>query len=124
MIIYHLSNVNIKDKYIRTKFFGLNSYSDLSYNLSKLKRTYFYINLNDKIEYRFKNCLYIYKVKLNKNIKLLNIDKFKKQVKDVYNYAKNLGYDGLISKYNNQVILFKDIKIYKKIRGKIWITTL
>jgi len=119
MIIYHLSNVNIKDKYIRTKFFGLNSYSDLSYNLSKLKRTYFYINLNDKIEYRFKNCLYIYKVKLNKNIKLLNIDKFKKQVKDVYNYAKNLGYDGLISKYNNQVILFKDIKIYKKIRGKI-----
>lgn len=112
MLIYHYSNNLIEDK-IKIKFFGSNFYTLGSLKLSQVKRIYFYID-PAKIEYNLKNCKYLYLVKINKNFKLYNIDKLDHYIKNVYFYVKKLGYDGIISKKHNQVILFKDVKIYKR----------
>jgi hypothetical protein len=108
--IYHYSNADIKD-YINSSFFGINSYSNNSKNISKVNRSYFYRNLNNR-EYYFNGVKFLYTAKINLK-DLYNIDRnLFNNSKDIYLTAKNRGYRGI---YNNeQVILFNKIKIIKK----------
>jgi hypothetical protein len=61
--LYHYSNTDIKEK-LSVKYFADNSYTDNDYNVSKIKRVFYYLN-TDKIEYRFKGSQYLYIVEVN-----------------------------------------------------------
>jgi len=109
MLLYHYSDKNIKDK-IKTSYFGYNSYSNNSKKLSNIKRSYYYINSNDK-EYYFNSAKYRYTVIINKN-KLYNItlDKLRLVTKyncnytKVFNYLVKRGYIGIIGNNGYNIV--------------------
>ena len=121
IILYHYSNVDFKDK-IKISFFGANTYTRHSRNLSIIKRSHFYLD-RDKKEYFFNGVKFLYIVEINKNkLYNLNTDDLKcnsnfNDVTDFYKFLKKQGYSGIIG-YNgyNVVILFKNIKITNKIK--------
>ena len=106
MLIYHYSNKDFKG-YVKSSFFGTNTYTNNSARLSGVKRSYFYRQEGIKEYYlNGSNCLYI--AIINKS-KLYNIDSNKIIAEDIYAEAKKRGYKGI---YNNeQVILFYAVKI-------------
>ena len=117
--LYHYSNSDFKG-YIKPDFFGFNTYSHYSARLSGVKRSYFYTDKNNK-EFYFYGSKFCYIVKIDKN-KLYNIceDKLKvyDRVKDVYKTIKNKGYSGisgLLGDFCGCVVLFKAIKINKRL---------
>jgi hypothetical protein len=116
--LYHYSQADIKG-YIKPDFFGLNTYSHYSKELSGIKRSYFYLDQNNR-EYYFNGVKYRYIVKVNKN-KLYNLNKdplkieSNKKIKDTFAYIKKLGYNGLIGSNGYFcVVLFKKVKIYQR----------
>jgi hypothetical protein len=112
--IYHYSNKDFKG-YVKPDFFGLNSYSGNSARLSDIKRVYFYRKPEIQEWYLIgSQYLYISKVNL-KRIYNIDIDilELKNQGHDIYQEAKNRGYIGIYN--HSQIILFKAVKIIKKI---------
>ena len=114
--LYHYSQIDIKDKKLKVKYFAINSYSKASQKLSNIKRLYFYLNPK-KREYYFNNSNFLYIVRINKNV-LYDLNKDLLQVQDkniidIYKYLKKKKYKGVIG--YNQVHLFNDISIFKKI---------
>jgi len=118
--LYHYSNVDFKDK-IKISFFGANTYTRHSRNLSIIKRSHFYLD-RDKKEYFFNGVKFLYITEINKNkLYNLNTDDLKcngnfNNVTDFYKFLKDKGYYGIIGNNSyNVAILFKDIKITDKI---------
>lgn len=118
--LYHYSNKDFNG-YISPSFFGENNFSNNSKRLSRIKRSYFYLDKNKKEVY-FNNAKYLYITAINK-IKLYNLNNDKKNIvkklkntQDIYQEIKKRGYSGLIGSNGLPcVVLFKPIKIIKKI---------
>lgn len=117
--LYHYSNKDFIG-HIKSCFFGYNSYTTDSQRISKVKRSYFYLDKNKK-EYYFNGCQFLYITKIQDN-KLYDIDKDCQGIvaklkynEDLYKVIKHKGYDGIIS-YKNipQAVIFKDMKIIDK----------
>lgn len=116
MLIYHYSDKDFEGL-IKPSFFGSNSYSQNSRRLSEIKRSYFYINKDDK-EYYFNGCKFLYVIQVNKK-SLYNLTEDKKGIvknlrntQDIYAEVKKRGYTGLIGSNGYKcIVLFKSIKI-------------
>ena len=124
MILYHYTDKNIKNK-LKIKFFGNNYYTNNDKNISDVKRIFFY-TINRPYEYLLSDTKYCYITKIkNKYIYDLKIDikklkyKYQGNINKLLKYIKKK-YKGCIYNVGNYdiVILFKDIKILKKLKRR------
>jgi hypothetical protein len=118
--LYHYTNADIKDK-IKPSFFGHNVFTTKSALLSNVKRSYFYVN-NDEKEAYFRGAVYKYIAQVNES-RLYDISKDKLKLSEKFNgvfykilqYIKNKGYIGVIGNNGFGVVsLFYDVKIKDK----------
>jgi hypothetical protein len=117
--LYHYSNVDFKG-YIKPDFFGNNSYTDNSKNLSNVKRSFFYTQLNNK-EYFFNGARFLYIADIDKN-KIYNITEDKLNlyslnlsISEFLKKIKNKGYKGFFDNKGLKIVcIFKPIKIKSK----------
>lgn len=119
--LYHYSNADIKDK-ISAKYFADNFYTSNDYNVSKVKRVFYYLD-KDKIEYRFLHSKYLYVTEVNPQ-KLYDIQEDKYEYLKRLNihttliHLRNSGYIGVT--YNIGInmtiaVIFKDLPIKQTI---------
>jgi len=119
--LYHLSNKDIKGR-ISIKFFNDNLYTFNDYKISKVKRAFYYLDLKN-IEYRFKNCVYLYVIEIDKKkIYNLNTDDLKLKnkfntINDLLIYLKNNFLGAYYSIGNlKMAVLFKGVKFKSKVK--------
>jgi len=118
--LYHYSHKDFKSN-INPAFFGENSFSRNSRNLSEVKRVYFYLEPSHK-EYYFNGSNYLYIAEVsekrlyNLNTDIKGIVKRLRNTQDIYTEVKKRGYIGLIGSNGLPcVVLFKAVKIKDKI---------
>jgi hypothetical protein len=118
--LYHYSNKNFEG-YIKTNFFGENSYTSFSRKLSNLNRSHFYLNSRSK-EYFFNGSRFLYIAEIKENL-LYNLEKDKLKcigkfncVSDFFSFLIKRGFKGYTEYNGRQIVavLFKDIKIKSK----------
>ena len=113
--LYHYSNTDIKDK-LKVSCFGDNYYTKNDYQVSGVKRLFFYDK--PKAEHLLQGCNYLYICKVKRS-DLYDITQDKKRlyngsITDLLYKVKRLKYRGVI--YNigyNVISLLYDIPIYK-----------
>jgi hypothetical protein len=115
--LYHYSNKDISG-YIKPDFFGENSYTSASKNLSGYKRSYFYADDKSK-EYFFNSSKFLYTAEI-KQQKIYNLetDILKclgnfNSISDFISYLMNKGYSGFKNFNGKQevICIFKSVKI-------------
>lgn len=115
IILYHYSNANFKGN-ISPAFFGNNSYSLNSAQVSGTKRAFFYLNAGER-EYHLDGARFLYIAEIER-ARLYDIDKDTQKIipklhgRDIYAVLKGKGYAGAIG--NNGcacVVLFQAVKI-------------
>ena len=115
--LYHYSNKDIKG-FLSPDYFGDNTYTNYSRDISSSKRLYFYL-YPDESEYFFWGAKYKYTCRINKT-KLydLNNDKLKLlkySLDKIILKIKRLGYIGFIGNNGFKIAcLFNNIRIIKK----------
>jgi len=122
MILYHYSNINIKDNQLKVKYFNSNEYTFNDYKACKIKRIFLFTT-NIINEYRFKQSKYKYIInipcKALYNLKHDNKGIIKKynNINDILKHIIKLGYKGIIYNIGYDIAcLFNNIKINKKIK--------
>jgi hypothetical protein len=120
--LYHYSNKDFEG-YIKTSFFGENSFTSYSKSLSEVKRSHFYLDRDNK-EYFFNGSKFLYVAEIDQNLLYnLEIDNLKcirnfDSVTEFFSFLKNKGYKGF-TEYNGRqwvTVLFNPIKIKDKIK--------
>jgi hypothetical protein len=115
--LYHYSNKDFTG-YIKPGFFGENSFTRNSKDLSEIKRVYFYLNKSGR-EYYFSGCQFLYIAKISEaRLYDLNIDPLNLagRVRDIFKTVKSRGYSGLIGNNGYSCgVLFYPIKINKRL---------
>ena len=112
LTLYHYSSQDFRG-YIKTSFFGSNSFTDYSKRLSNVKRSYFYLEPESR-EYFFAGARFLYVTEIKASqVYNFNIDHLKLRytasTSEILRLLIKRGYKGFTDA--NIVNLFYDVKI-------------